>query len=76
MRKLRTRINCVVVSISRTHRVCSYSQALLDESFKCGLKNHVLIRDGLLHDLLSGHGLQRLGRGGRGGGHKVISIFT
>ncbi len=52
----------IVLPIRQTHRVGSYSQALLNEPLKCGLQDQVLIRDGLLHDLLSRDGLQRLKR--------------
>ena len=43
-----------------TYRVHSHSQAFLDEPLKGGLQDQVLIGDGLLHDLLSRDGLQRL----------------
>lgn len=43
-----------------THRVGSHSQALLNEPLKCCLQDQVLIGDGLLRDLLSRDGLQRL----------------
>lgn len=45
-----------------THRVGGDGQALLDEGLERGLQDQVLVRDGLLGDLLSGDGLQRLRR--------------
>lgn len=49
-------------SARATHRVGGDGQALLDEGLERGLQDQVLVRDGLLGDLLSGDGLQRLGR--------------
>lgn len=45
-----------------THWVGGDGQALLDEGLERGLQDQVLVRDGLLGDLLSGDGLQRLRR--------------
>lgn len=49
-----------IVSVRQTHRVGSYSQALLNEPLEGGLQDLVLVGDRLLHDLLSGDRLQRL----------------
>lgn len=51
-----------ICSASATHRVGGDGQALLDEVLERGLQDQVLVRDGLLGDLLSGDGLQRLRR--------------
>lgn len=48
------------VSVCATHRVGGDGQALLDEGLERGLQDQVLVRDGLLGDLLRGDGLQRL----------------
>lgn len=41
-------------SVRLTHGVGGYGQTLLDQALKGGLQHHVLIGDGLLHDLLCG----------------------